>query len=356
MNNTHVNALSMAPVGRAGKYVYGVMNPAGGTTDSTLLVSNEIIHTIPYKNISAIVRNSEMVDYSTMSSDAAAQLLMEHQVVLEKMMKGSTVIPMKPGACFRSEDEVMEVLARGYGMFEDAFREIEDQVELDVIATWADFTAALREVSGEEDVRALRSSLLEKKGGVTIDDQKDVGLLIKSHLDRKNAGYARIIIDALKDLYREVKEHKVQGDTTIINGAFLVHKSSQGSFEEKLDELNLDFSGKFRFRCVGPLAPYNFCMIETKKFQYEAIDQARKILSLCGSVTKDDIRRAYKNHAFEYHPDRQIDKLKAAAEFDRLNQAYRLLLEYCQDGSCSLSRNDLDANSISVCIRSNNDR
>lgn len=339
-----------------GKYIYGVMNTGSHAAGSGLLTSNGI-YTVPYRDVSAVVSDSGVVDYTNLPGDVAARLLVEHQLVIEAVMKEFTIIPIRLGTYVQDSDEVIQVLTKGYRMFKEIFDEIEDRVEIDIVATWVDLNIVIKEVSENEEIKALKQFLLNKREGITVDDQIKMGTLIKSHLNRRKDEYAHAIQDSLRDLCRNMKEYIMTDDATIMNAAFFVENSMLIPFEERLDELNNCFSGKVHFKYIGPLPPYNFYVLEIRKFQYEEIDKAREKLSLNTCATKDDIRSAYRRCASVYHPDRQFDtqsdtqKAEAEMEYGEITKAYRLLSEYCQHESCSFKEDDFAENSIIARIK-----
>ncbi|MBA4391857.1 MAG: hypothetical protein C0399_13110 [Syntrophus sp. (in: bacteria)] len=339
-----------------GKYIYGVINTGSIAAGSGLLTSNGI-YTVPYMDVSAVVSDSQIIDYTNLSGDVAAQCLIQHQLVIEKVMKEFTIIPMRLGTYVLNEDEVMQVLTKGYRMFKEIFEKIEDRIEIDVVATWVDLNAFIKEVSEKEEVKALKQSLLDKKESITVDDQIKMGMLIKSYLNKKKDEYADAIKDSLKNLCRDMKEYTMPEDVMILNAAFFIENGMRIPFEERLDELNDGFNGKVHFKCIGPLPPYNFYVLEIKKLQYGEIDRARGKLGLNTFASKDDIKKAYRSYASLYHPDKlsdtQSDTQKAEAEihYDEITKAYRLLSEYCQHESCSMKEEDFAGNSIIVRVK-----
>lgn len=335
-----------------GKYIYGIINTGASAEDSRLLNSNGP-YTVAYLDVSAVVSDSPMIDYTKLPGDVAAQRLIQHQLVIEKVMQEFTIIPMKLGTCVLNEDEVIQVLTKGRPMFHEIFEKIEGGTELDIVVTWVDLNVVIKEASEEGEVKALKQLLLDKKEGITVDDQIKMGLLIKDHLNKKKDEYAGPIRASLKSLCRDMKEYAVAEDTMIFNAAFFIDKGMLISFDEKLDELNSRFSGKVHFKCIGPLPPYNFSVLEIKKLEYGEIERAREKLGLNTFASKDGIKRAYRKCASLYHPDKQSDAQKADAEmkYDEITNAYRLLSEYCQYESCSLKEEDFAGNSIIVRIK-----
>jgi hypothetical protein len=336
-----------------GKYIYGVINTESHPPDSGLLTSNEM-YAVTYRDVSAVVGDSEIFDYTNVPGDVAARHLIRHQLLIEKIMQEFTIIPMRLGTYVLNEDEVMEVLAKGHRMFKEIFENIEGRIEIDVVASWVDLNMVIKEICEEEEAKALKQSLLDKKEDMTVDDRIKMGMLIKNLLNKKKDEYAHAIKDSLKGLCRNMKEYTMTDDGTIMNAAFLIDNGMRIPFEERLDALNDGFSGKVHFKCIGSLPPYNFYVLEIKKMHYEEINRARERLGLGVSATKDDIKKAYRGCASVYHPDRQSEtqsdtqKTEAATQFDEITKAYRLLSEYCHHESCSFKEEDFAGNSIIV--------
>jgi len=334
----------------AGKYIYGIINssteeffdlyeivPLEGIYPSRGLVEvansnkgSNRAYTIPFQDISAVVSDSEIVDYSHMPKDALARLLVRHQRVVEKVMTEHTIIPMKLGTFADNNEEVREILAKGYKTIKDILGRSKNCIEIDVVATLNDFDSFLREeISEEEGIKQFRQSLLSKKGGVTVDDQMRVGVLVKKYLDKKKAQYAEQIQTALSEIVQNSRAHDLMDDTMVLNTAFLMDESKQEDFEQKFDEINNKFEEKLNFRCIGPLPPYSFYTLEVKKPRFEEVNWARKKLGLTDEfITASEIKKAHHKVALTYHPDKNPNTPDIEKKFDDMTRAYRILLDY----------------------------
>ena len=49
------------------------------------------------------------------------------------------------------------------------------------------------------------------------------------------------------------------------------------------------------------------------------------VLGVSKSVSKDDLKKAYRKLAMKYHPDRNPDDSQAAEKFKELSEAYEIL-------------------------------
>jgi len=360
---------------KIGKYIYGVINSnTEDFFDLDDIVSLEDIYlfrsapgavssetsnrayTISFQDIAAVVKDSLIVDYSHMPKETLARLLVSHQQLIEKIMTKHTIIPMRLGTFTESDREVEQILTRGYRTIKDIFERAQNAVEIDVVATINDFNSFLQEVSEQKEIRQLKQSLLRKEGGVTVDDQMGVGVLVKRHLDKRKAGYADQIQTALSKVSEDFKAHDLMDDKMVLNTAFLINRNRQKDFEQRVEEVNNEFEEKFNFRCVGPLPPYSFYTLEVKRPQFDQIDWAKKQLGLTNNfVTAEDIKKAHRRSALTCHPDKNPNVLDIEKKFDDMTRAYKILLDYyrasCQaehGKGCYLSEKAFEEDAVLV--------
>lgn len=314
--------------GGSNKAVYPVRNTAEATRDNK--ISNGV-YTIPYQDISALVRDSEVIDNTHMRKDILARLLVGHQTIIERIMAlVGTIIPMRLGTQVLDETEVKEILNKGYNLIKQIFEKTRDKIEIDVAATWSDFTYIVKEAGEEKEVKELKTKLLANPEGITTDDQMKIGFMLKKTLDEKRAKSAQEIQDRLKAVSEDFRIHELMDDHMVINSAFLIYKARYKDFEEKIEELNSEFNEKLNFRCVGPLPPYSFYTLEIKKIPSQDLDWARNRLNLKTVLDKEGLKKAYQRSASLYHPDKNPDKPGIEKEFDEVVKAYKILSEYCE--------------------------
>ena len=172
---------------KMGKYIYGIIPNKDNS------IQDNGVYTIPYQDIAAVVSNCEIIDYTNLLKDALARHLLRHQQVIEKIMENFTIIPMRLGTYCIDEDEMRHILAKGYCRIKDIFKEIDGKIEIDVVAIWDIFDDVLKEIAEEEEIKEFKRSLLNKKEGVTVDEQMKIGVLIKGYLDKKREKYSHRI-------------------------------------------------------------------------------------------------------------------------------------------------------------------
>lgn len=75
---------------------------------------------------------------------------------------------------------------------------------------------------------------------------------------------------------------------------------------------------------------------------FEEIHQARRLLDLGEAATLEEIKSAYRTLARRHHPDAHIGTSENGSEkMRRLNQAYKVLTDYCHDYKYSFRKEDV---------------
>lgn len=75
---------------------------------------------------------------------------------------------------------------------------------------------------------------------------------------------------------------------------------------------------------------------------FEEIDKARRLFGLQEFASLEEIKQAYRKKAFLYHPDKNSSKGVQDDEMMKsLNQAHKLLTEYCSRYKYSFKEEDV---------------
>ena len=191
---------------------------------------------------------------------------------------------------------------------------------------------------------------------ITVEDQKQVGVMIAAALGRKKKEYADKIHKTLSKVSIHAVPHEVMNDQMLLNTAFMVNKSEVDKFDVEVDKINAEFEDKVNFRYVGPLPCYSFYTIEAEHIDFEDIEWAKDKLGLKDSADIKEIKKAYKTTAMKLHPDKNIGKTGAEDEFDDLNTAYKTISAYCiasagAGGRCIFREADIENNTVIVKLK-----
>ncbi len=333
-------------------YIFGIIESAehdGPRLGRTAVT--EGVHTVPYRDISAVVIDSLFVDYSYLSTVQAAHYLLTHQRVIESVMSAHAILPMKLGTYALTTEETKDILAKGYALFKKIFGKIKNKIELDITAAWNDLVPVLREVGETREIKELKETLLARPGGVSPADQIELGKLMKSGLDKKREALAAEIVSVWGAVGADSRNHPLMDDRMILNTSWLIEKSRKDEFEGLLDGLNNRIGENINFRCVGPLPPYSFYTIESKRLSFEEVDRARKALNLGTRATKEDIVKAYRASVKQCHPDTNPGMEDAKRRFNEIYRAKHTLLDCCRGDAFVFEKNEFSRNPLVIQVR-----
>jgi len=284
-------------------------------------------------------------------------MLVHHQQTIEKIMaNGYSIVPMKLGTFAADSDEVEKILSTGYPFIKKVIDEADGKIEINIIALWSDFGATLKEVSEEKEISLFKQKLMEDPTKITIDDQKQIGVMIGVALGRKKDGYADTIHKALSTVSLQNVPHEVMNDQMLMNTAFLIYNDEQDKFDNMVEDLNSKCEDKLNFKYVGPLPCYSLYTLEVEHLDYEDIQWAKNKLALNDAANLKEIKKAYKTEALKVHPDKNMDKIGMDEKFHNLNIAYKTLTAYCMiaensEGYCSFKKKDVNNNSTIIKLK-----
>ena len=321
------------------KYIYGVIasGEAVGFGPIGIGGRGDEVHTVPYRDLAAVVSDYPPVDYRAIKDkERIVRDLAVHQAVIEEVMKRFTVLPMKFGTVAKDRDEVQTILRQGYFALQEAHAVIEDKVEVEVVATW-DISSVLQEISAEEPIAKLKARIGGMSRLRSTPERIKVGKMVYESLNRRRENHQQEALSVLAGCALDLQKHSLLNDAMVMNVAFLLHKGQMEEFDQRLDDMDEKLGGSLNFRRIGPLPPYSFSTVEVRPMTYQEIKRARELLGVGQEASLIEVKRAYYGLAQEHHPDAQpgdkVADLSAEAQagerFAQIAVAYQLLTGYC---------------------------
>ncbi len=241
----------------ASAYAYGVLRSDVPVEPSTPGVFEAPIHAIERDGLAVVVSS---VDGPV---PARRQDLLAHFAVLESLVLRGTVLPLRFGTVFDSEDEaVLELLVRRRAVLEALLEELDGLVEVAVRATY-DQAAVMREiVEHRRDIRRLSDRTKRLPEDATYFDRIRLGELVAEALELYRQRDGEAIHDALRPLAREFADRGLSSERLAFSGSFLVERVEVGGFREAVERLERDSGGRMSFRVTAPLPPYSFTSLD----------------------------------------------------------------------------------------------
>jgi hypothetical protein len=201
-----------------GKYFYGVILWSDEKSFGQIGMNSDEVHTIPYRDIAAVVSDSPMKDYEITEDNTR-----RHVEVLRQIMERYTVIPAEFGTTIKSEKILKHLLTKSYDPTRKCLKLVDDMVELGV-------KAVLNSGSGfaaPEKRKEYTSDILGTLN--TVAKQSVVGNLFTNRL--------------------------------ILNTSFLVKKGDIDAFSDKVASLQEKYP-MLKLLYSGPWPPHNFVYIK----------------------------------------------------------------------------------------------
>ena len=320
-------------------YVYGVTKGGGNRDFVRIGIGKHKVYTIGYRGVAALVSNTPK-----MVCEPTIENAQTHENVIREVMKNRPVIPMGFGIVARDEDNIVEILKRGYVNFKNVLGRIDRKVQIDAKVSWNLEKLFIDVLNENAEIRRLRDEVVKKPEEQSLNERIELGRMVHSAMEKKKENYKKEILSTFGSLSGEPPaENKLTSDRMIMNLSFLVNKNMENAFYSKVDELEGKHDGRLEILAVGPLPPYNFTKMEIRRIDFKSVDAARKILGLGEEATLAELEAAHRNLAYKYHPDRNPDP-SAEEQFKKIEKSYNLLITYCKHSSsspCSFRKPDV---------------
>jgi len=183
--------------------------------------------------------------------------LLAHARVLESLIEGATVLPMRFGMIVESDEEVARnILEPGESGLTDLLHSFDGFVQLTVKAQH-DQDQALRDLLSERsDLRVLRDQT--GKGPAFYPAQLRLGEAIAAGLEALVSSDAAMLHDQLSGIAERMVLGDVTGQNQVLHAALLVERSARTRTDEAIAQLGRTLPDRLRLRYIGPQPPYSF--------------------------------------------------------------------------------------------------
>src|SRR3954465_1117183 len=260
IQSTPSDAASAGVSPEGGKYVYCIIRSDRQREFGTIGIGGEQrVYTVAFHDLAAVVSDTPIVIY-----DPTRENVLAHEFVNETVMREHTVIPMSFGTVFRSEEDVSELLRSTHQAFSDVLDKMRDKIEFGLKILWEREKVIANIERDNDEIRRLKDETSRHTPSSTYFARMQLGRLIEGALEEMSTRYVADIHDSLKPVAVASRSNKPIGDLMILNAAFLVDRSQEVSFAERVKEISRKYEDLLRFKYSGPWPPYNFVNIKLK--------------------------------------------------------------------------------------------
>jgi Gas vesicle synthesis protein GvpL/GvpF len=189
--------------------------------------------------------------------------LIAHETVVDAVAGATTILPMRFPAVIEEAGVVDELLGPNEEFFLRALTDLEGRVQYTVKGRYEQ-DVVLREVlEDDEDLRALQEHVRSLPEDASYYDRVKLGELVVAALEQRREADAAELYDRLEALAVAMVPHQPSQPEDVIDAALLIARTDIEAFGEAIEGLGEAWSGRIRFRLLGPLAPYDFVSSET---------------------------------------------------------------------------------------------
>ncbi len=277
--------------------------------------------------LAAVVSAAPPTDFRALSREDAVCYLLAHQRVVETVMRNSAALPVKFGTTLPDDAAVAGMLKRGASVLAPPLAELSQYVQIELIVSW-NIDDIVRQCAADDTVVRLKAQIAAQAGGASRDQCLAIGKVVKAFVDRRREYCRSRIVTTVRSCAAAVVENAVMDDRMIANLALLLAKDAGDGLDQRLAELDREFGERLHFRCIGPLPAYSFATVEVSLPSFEAVDRARRTLSLGETAGLAEIKSAHHRQIRQVHPDLAAAEPIDASDATTLTDAYRTLMNY----------------------------
>jgi hypothetical protein len=306
-------------------YVYGIIQ----TDDRAIfevpgIDPSDDVHTVVEGDLAVVTSSIDPESLRGLDRAAAIRCLGAHQHVLEAVMRDYPVLPVKFGTTLPDEATLVALLRQGDQILRTTLAAYAGMQQREVVVLW-DLKQVFQEIAAEEPIATLRARLAGQAPDETVNERIALGQMVHAAILRHRGQISEQVVAQLRDLADDMIINPTMDDSMVANVALLLNDARQGDLDDRLEALDAQFGGQLQIRCVGPLPPYSFATLEVHALPFDAVDAARQQLDLAEKVSVSAIKRAYRQHATEAHPDHNPSAEHAVEHMEALSSAYQLL-------------------------------
>jgi len=265
-----------------GYYVYGIVEGNSGQPVEGLRGVDPVypIYALPYQAIQAIVSKVSLREFGQEVLQANLEdvkwleaKVLAHQGVLETVLAGRTLIPMRLCTIYRSENRVQEMLAQHCDDFVDTLAWLEDKQEWGV-KVYCDGEALSQKVGEVSDrVKRLGAEMEQKSSGAAYFLKRKMDETIAEEVERisdehAQCGHDRLSSHAEEAVINPLQSREITGrkEAMVLNGAYLVAEEQLATFRAELASLEGEYGDLgFSYEMTGPWPPYSFVSIGSEE-------------------------------------------------------------------------------------------
>jgi len=215
-------------------------------------LDNQIVHSIHYKDVGALVSDYPRVD----SIKLLRKNLAPYHEVNRKAAEHWTVIPAKFGQIARDAGEVSIALRKNYSLIRRELEKLEGKVEVGLRVNWDVENVFEYFIQIDDQLRARKERLANGGKQPTQMELIDFGTYFRERMDQFRGRMTEKILATLPHAAARIED--VHDDQMVANVALLIRKDLQNQVGDALDPLGESMGNEYSLKLEGPWPPFSF--------------------------------------------------------------------------------------------------
>ena len=261
-----------------GFYLYCIRKTGFPSIKVEKTIGGGEVSIIPYEELEVV---TSLVDLSEFGSEEIQRKAQEdlnwikekaqiHEYVIEQVMRVGpnliSVIPMKFGTIFKTEESLKECLRKNYQQFKDSLEKLKGKQEWGVKIYLKENIFRKTIEDKNEAVLAKKKEIESLPKGMAFFTQKQIGEIVNQEKDKELDRITEEIYESLGQLaFSKNKSKLLEKDFTgmleemLLNAFYLIEESKLASFQKKVGELKEKYNSLgFKVEVSGPWPSYHF--------------------------------------------------------------------------------------------------
>ena len=238
-------------------YLYGIIDSSDQITDSIYGLEGSCVYNIPFCDIGAVVSQ-----ISQPIQNVTEGAVIEHEIVVEKLMVNSTVLPVRFGTIIDGRDGLLSMMQRYYKDFKDNLIRLHNKLEFGIKVIWpADKVEAnIIKVLKKDEQKTLESDNSPSKRFI---EEKFKEYKIDREFEAKADKFIKVMDIFFSKFAVEKKTEKLKTENLLMDAVYLVEKDKQNDFREAFEHIKSGPPG-LKYLFSGPWPAYNFVILSKK--------------------------------------------------------------------------------------------
>ena len=249
-----------APVACGRNYLYAIVAAGEPWPHGSLGIEGQQVYTISEGRVAAVVSGVTSAKIRPERANLKA-----HQTVLNRLMTGTTPLPMAFGTIAASPGAIHKILVRNQRAFEEQLGRVAGKVEMGLRVAWDVPNIFEYFVNTHAELRLARDRLVGTRHEFTQEEKIELGRMFDRLLNDDREDHTRKVEHVLAPVCAEFKPNQCRNEHEVMNLACLVRRDRQEEFSAGVFAAAKRFDNNFSFDYSGPWAPHNFVELDLEQ-------------------------------------------------------------------------------------------